>query len=70
MKKISEFLSENFQFLVGQYSIYLSRRVFVMTRRQDSQKRNRKHSGQPYSGRLPSGQVTFIQRRVDVDATS
>ena len=30
MKKISEFLSENFQFLVVKFSIYLKRRVFVM----------------------------------------
>ena len=29
-KKISEFLSENFQFLVAKFSIYLNRRVFVM----------------------------------------
>ena len=29
--KISEFLSENFQFLVVKFSIYLNRRVFVMT---------------------------------------
>ena len=28
MKKISEFLSENFQFLVVNFSIYLNRRVF------------------------------------------
>ena len=30
MKKISEFLPENFQFLVVKFSIYLNRRVFVM----------------------------------------
>ena len=30
MKKISEFLSENFQVLVVKFSIYLNRRVFVM----------------------------------------
>ena len=30
MKKISEFLSENFQFLVVNFSIYLNRHVFVM----------------------------------------
>ena len=30
MKKISEFLSENFQFWVVKFSIYLNRRVFVM----------------------------------------
>ena len=30
MKKISEFLSENFQFLVVKFSKYLNRRVFVM----------------------------------------
>ena len=29
-KKMSEFLSENFQFLVVKFSIYLNRRVFVM----------------------------------------
>ena len=29
-EKISEFLSENFQFLVVKFSIYLNRRVFVM----------------------------------------
>ena len=28
--KISEFLSENFQFLVMKFSIYLNRRVFIM----------------------------------------
>ena len=32
MKKISEFLSENFQFLVVKFSIYMNRRVFVMVR--------------------------------------
>ena len=31
MKKISEFLSENFQFLVAKFSMYLNRRVFVMS---------------------------------------
>ena len=31
MKKILEFLSENFQFLVVKFSVYLNRRVFVMT---------------------------------------
>ena len=30
MKKILEFLSENFQFLVVKFSVYVSRRVFVM----------------------------------------
>ena len=30
MEKILEFLSENFQFLVVKFSIYLNRRVFVM----------------------------------------
>ena len=30
MKKISEFLSENFQFLVVKFSTYMNRRVFVM----------------------------------------
>ena len=29
-KKISQFLSENFQFLEVKFSIYLNRRVFVM----------------------------------------
>ena len=32
MKKISEFLSENFQFLVVKFTIYVNRRVFVMYR--------------------------------------
>ena len=31
MTKKSEFLAENFQFLVVKFSIYLNRRVFVMT---------------------------------------
>ena len=30
MKKYQSFLSENFQFLVVKFSIYLNRRVFVM----------------------------------------
>ena len=30
MKKMSEFLSENFHFLVVKFSVYLNRRVFVM----------------------------------------
>ena len=30
MKKILEFLSENFQFLVVKFLVYLNRRVFVM----------------------------------------
>ena len=29
-EKISEFLSENFQFLVVKFSVYLNRRIFVM----------------------------------------
>ena len=33
-KKKSEFLSENFQFLVVKFSIYLNRLVFVMYRMQ------------------------------------
>ena len=31
MKKYQNFLSENFPFLVVKFSIYLNRRVFVMT---------------------------------------
>ena len=31
MRKISEFLSENFQFLEVKFSIYLNRRVYVMS---------------------------------------
>ena len=34
MCKISEFLSENFKFLVVNFSIYFYRRVFVMRHRQ------------------------------------
>ena len=30
MKKILELLSENFQFLMMKFSVYLNRRVFVM----------------------------------------
>ena len=30
-EKISVFLSENFQFLVVKFSIYMDRRVFIMT---------------------------------------
>ena len=30
MKNINFFLSENFQFLVVKFSVYLNRRVFVM----------------------------------------
>ena len=30
MKKMSEFLPQNFQFLVVKFSIYMNRRVFVM----------------------------------------
>ena len=30
MKKISKFLSENFQFLEVKFSVYLNRRVFIM----------------------------------------
>ena len=33
MKNIRVFLSENFQFLEAKFSIYLNRRVFVMTYR-------------------------------------
>ena len=29
-EKISEFLSENFQFLVVKFSIYLNRHIFIM----------------------------------------
>ena len=32
-EKISEFLSENFQFLVVKFSVYLNSRVFVMTKK-------------------------------------
>ena len=35
-KKKSEFLSENFQFLVVNFSIYLKRRVFVMDTKKKS----------------------------------
>ena len=30
MKKYQNFLSENFHFLVGKFSVYLNRHVFVM----------------------------------------
>ena len=32
MKKMSEFLPQNFQFLVVKFSIYMNRRVFVMNK--------------------------------------
>ena len=35
MKNIRVFLSENFQFLEEKFSIYLNRRVFVMTLKVD-----------------------------------
>ena len=35
MKNIRDFLSENFQFLEVKFSIYLNRRVFVMTKTRD-----------------------------------
>ena len=36
IRKISEFLSENFQFLEVKFSIYLNRRVFVLRPNQRS----------------------------------
>ena len=30
IRKLSEFLSENFKFLVVKFSVYLKRRVFVL----------------------------------------
>ena len=33
MKKISEFLSENFHFLLANFSVYLNRLVFIMLQR-------------------------------------
>ena len=36
-KKKSEFLSENFQFLVVKFSIYLDGRVFLVNSREDVQ---------------------------------
>ena len=34
MKKYQNFLPKNFHFLVGKFSVYLNRRVFVMSSRQ------------------------------------
>ena len=34
--KIAEFLSENFQFLMVKFSIYLNRRVFVKKKKKNS----------------------------------
>ena len=39
MKNIRIFLSENFQFLEVKFSIYLNRRVFVMTRNDYNKKK-------------------------------
>ena len=35
MKNIKKFLSENFHFLVGKFSVYLNRHVFVMLLREN-----------------------------------
>ena len=64
--------SENFHFLVVKFSVYLYSHVFVTYADQ----------GRPYmpkysvisndsvSEQQPSGHITFIQRRINVDATS
>ena len=36
MKKYQKLLSENFHFLVGKFSVYLNRRVFVMLIKRES----------------------------------
>ena len=38
MKNITVFVSENFKFLEEKFSIYLNRRVFVMTRQESTNK--------------------------------
>ena len=43
MEKILEFLSENFQFLVVKFSIYLNRRVFVMSSQIFNAARHQRH---------------------------
>ena len=40
--KISDFLSENFHFLVVQFSVYLNRRIFVMIQKKKKKKNNKK----------------------------
>ena len=42
MKKISEFLLENSQFLVANFSIYLNRRFFVMLKNNKKPKKKKK----------------------------
>ena len=42
MKKILEFLSENFLFFVVKFSVYLNRRVCVMGNHEHIKKKNKK----------------------------
>ena len=60
MKTILEFLSENFQFLLLKFSVYLNRRVFVMAtkikrknkknkkKKKKKKKKERKQENEPY----------------------
>ena len=58
MSKISEFLSENFPFLVVNFSIYLNRRVFVMTKLQPQRERLSEFN----SGKLFIDSFNFLYR--------
>ena len=56
--KISEFLSENFQFLAVIFSIYLNRRVFVMNRSEDEKWLAK--NGRECSAKLNSARDTLV----------
>ena len=67
MKTIPEFLSENFQFLVVKFSIYLNRCVFVMIF--SSSLKDSLLVQIPMSGTRTSVQYTFINMSALRDGT-
>ena len=59
MKKISEFLSENFQFLVVKFSMYLNRRVVMYSKFINSKSHGNNH--RPLSWTTLHCKVPLIQ---------
>ena len=65
MKNISEFVSENVQFLVVKFSIYLNRRVFLMSNSFETcTDYLYHHRNQPYSKMKKISKISLEKRDI------
>ena len=69
MKEISEFLLENSQFLVANFSIYLNRRFFVMLKNNKKQKKKTQKKTKKKTNNKNKQQMLWILIRYSSPST-